>query len=623
MGVEICHVVSDERHYGSFLCTICQNISGLDALVTSKCSHVFCRQCLETWLLHVQLQNTPERRCPTCNRDLLFHGGKNATMMIGNNSIDVRPLVEAQPLAHRVLTRLRVACPLRSKHGCTWEGDYGDLQDHLTSATAHQAMDVEENKPKRNVTSLAESFKEEANTMFSSGHFREARDLYGKGISIFANSDSSSSADKTLLAALYANRAATHLQLKDFEACATDCDAAIQLDETYVKAYIRKSKALMELGRFEGAESLLKQGCEQNLKSKNLENELRRVSAIHTKMTLGMDFLRAKDFASAKAEFGGLLRDTSAARVVLAAARADLGLGLTDGALRLSLQVIRTDNKNAEGYEVRGHCMFLMGDFENALPLIREALRLDPDCDGAKVIMKKTKNVYSAVKEARKAVFHRGFDQAVDFFTCAIESSSPLPMKAPLYSILYSERAEAYLRLKKYESTLKDCAQAIYARDDCVKAWLIKMKAYHALERHADARNELAELMHKWGSGNDQLRKAYERADFELRKQRRPDFYALLGVSPIASLVEIKKQYKVKAMEYHPDRYASEKYTNEQRKGAEEKFKLMGEGLEILSNDVKRQLYDEGYDQEAIRERAAAAEQAAHRSPHHFHGHHR
>lgn len=81
----------------------------------------------------------------------------------------------------------------------------------------------------------------------------------------------------------------------------------------------------------------------------------------------------------------------------------------------------------------------------------------------------------------------------------------------------------------------------------------------------------------------------------------------------VASEMEIKKQYKVKALELHPDRFSGDKFSDAQRKEAEERFKLVGEGLEILCDDFKRQLYDEGYDQDAIRERVAAAQQAAHR----------
>ena len=177
-----------------------------------------------------------------------------------------------------------------------------------------------------------------------------------------------------------------------------------------------------------------------------------------------------------------------------------------------------------------------------------------------------------------------------------------------------------HLRLKDYEKALRDSGRAIYARDDLEQAWLTKTKALQGLGRNVEARDELEDLLrNKWGSNSASIRKAYENADFLVRKEQRTDFYHLLGVSPIASLMEIKKQYKVKAMEYHPDKWMSA--SDEERKEAEHKFKQLGEGLEILSDDFQRQLYDEGFDSHAIRERVAAAQQAAHQSQNYRHGH--
>ena len=63
-------------------------------------------------------------------------------------------------------------------------------------------------------------------------------------------------------------------------------------------------------------------------------------------------------------------------------------------------------------------------------------------------------------------------------------------------------------------------------------------------------------------------------------------------------------------MECHPDRLPPDA-TPEERAAAEERFKALGEALDILSDPLKKQLYDEGYDKEAIAERVAAAARAA------------
>lgn len=71
--------------------------------------------------------------------------------------------------------------------------------------------------------------------------------------------------------------------------------------------------------------------------------------------------------------------------------------------------------------------------------------------------------------------------------------------------------------------------------------------------------------------------------------------YDLLGVSPTANEQEIKKAYRKAALKYHPDKPT----------GDTEKFKEISEAFDILSNDDKRQIYDD-YGLEAARGNAPA-----------------
>jgi molecular chaperone DnaJ len=63
------------------------------------------------------------------------------------------------------------------------------------------------------------------------------------------------------------------------------------------------------------------------------------------------------------------------------------------------------------------------------------------------------------------------------------------------------------------------------------------------------------------------------------------DYYEILGISKNASGAEIKKAYRKKAIEYHPDK-------NPGDNKAEEMFKKAAEAYEVLSNEDKRAKYD-------------------------------
>ena len=64
------------------------------------------------------------------------------------------------------------------------------------------------------------------------------------------------------------------------------------------------------------------------------------------------------------------------------------------------------------------------------------------------------------------------------------------------------------------------------------------------------------------------------------------DYYEVLGLSKSASADEIKKAYRKKAMEFHPDR-------NKDNPDAERLFKEAAEAFDVLKDPNKRARYDQ------------------------------
>mmetsp|Transcript_3459 Transcript_3459/g.9850 ORF Transcript_3459/g.9850 Transcript_3459/m.9850 type:complete len:580 (-) Transcript_3459:532-2271(-) len=552
---------SDENHYAEFVCVICTQL--VEAPLLTSCSHVFCEGCLKQWI------GSANHKCPTCSALL---------------QQTPQPLAQASALAHRILGRIRVRCPIQD---CSWKGEYSEVGSHLTNSQSHVGMGP------GSINGNASGLREQAELKVDARQYKEAITLFSKCIAGHADP----------LALVGRGRAWEALNQPG--QAQADAREALKLDVSCAPAHTLLVNALVQLGRLEDARAHLDA---VPVRDEPLEALDQLVEGLLTMRTDAEAALTAGVFPKARELFATMLRHSSASFLQLDLARAELGMGMCDQTIRRTRELLRDDPNNGSAYAVRGTAYYLNGDFDQAWKHLQEALKLDPDDARTQVAAKKARKVQRAAEGAKSATFNRRFEETISLATEAIDVADP-PLRSPLHAMLYAERAAAHLRLKQHDKCLEDCAKALYGSDnECKPAALTRASALHALGRHEEALQDMTAML-KVYEHDAQVKHAYHRANFEVRKMRRPDLYGLLQVPTVSSAPEIKAAFKRRALELHPDKVDMD--DTEGKKFAEKRFKELGEALEILTDDFKRKLWDEGYDKEAIEERVQAAQRAA------------
>jgi tetratricopeptide (TPR) repeat protein len=211
--------------------------------------------------------------------------------------------------------------------GMTFEETLADLKQHPLFMTE---LDTSENNEELAALQAlayegtplenAANFKEQGNECFREKRWPDAKEFYGKGIAILAaeelrrakgekkrvkkaaesvtlnpEADISSNVDleedpkpkhedfeevaddpaevkseQSLLETLYINRAACHLELRNYRSCTLDCASALRLNPRNIKAFYRSARALLAVNKIPEADDACARGLEIDSSNKPL-----------------------------------------------------------------------------------------------------------------------------------------------------------------------------------------------------------------------------------------------------------------------------------------------------------------------------------------------------------------
>ncbi|XP_077543529.1 dnaJ homolog subfamily C member 7-like isoform X3 [Haemaphysalis longicornis] len=426
---------------------------------------------------------------------------------------------------------------------------------------------------------LAEAKKEQGNEYYSLKKYDDAIKLYTEAIELDGSN-----------VAYYSNRAACYMMMGDHQAALDDCRQVLLRDPHNSKGLLREAKCHVALGDPQAAGrslQLLRDLDPQNLA---LPRELKTVEILKHFLTEGDKAYEAQDYNKVIYCMDRALQQAvSCSKIKVLKAECLALLKRLPEARQIADEIMRADRTNADAMYVRGLCFYYEDNIEKALQHFQQVLRLAPDHPKASVAYKKARLLKSKKDEGNEAFNSGNYQEAFNAYTSALGVD---PSNKLANSKLYFNRATVCSKINKLNQTVEDCTTAISLNEDYQKAYLRRAKAYMDLEMYEEAVRDYERIWRK--DHTRENKRLLDQAKLELKKSKRKDYYKVLGIPKDATVDDIKKAYRKRALLHHPDRHSSA--PEDIKREQEKKFKELGEAYNILSDPKKRMRYDEGRD---------------------------
>lgn len=388
----------------------------------------------------------------------------------------------------------------------------------------------------------------------------------------------------------YGNRAACYMMLGKYSDALINARKSMQLEPKLFKAYVRVIKCCLILGDIIEAETTLSKLIELDPENMAIPEEKRRLKSVQRYMKDAEAAYAAKDYRKVVYCMDRCCDvSTSCTRFKLTKAECLAFLGRYQEAQRIVNDILHFDIYNVDAMCIRAVCLYFQDDTDKAFAYFQQVLRLAPDHAKALEIYKKAKSLKKKKEEGNAAYKKEQYREAYKLYSEALAID---PQNIVTNAKLHFNKATVAAKLGRLNESIIECTEALKLDKNYLKALLRRAASYMELEEYAKAVSDLEKAC-KIDKSRDNKRLLME-AKSALKRSKRKDYYKILGIDKNASIDDIKKAYRKRAMVHHPDRHPNA--TEGEKKEQEIKFKEVGEAYGILSDPKKRLCYDNGRD---------------------------
>ncbi|KPM35342.1 hypothetical protein AK830_g11219 [Neonectria ditissima] len=424
----------------------------------------------------------------------------------------------------------------------------------------------------------AESYKAAGNRFFKDKNYAKAIEQYSKAVDLFPFS-----------ATYLGNRAAAHMSNGQYYAALDDCSRAADLDPQNAKILLRLARIYTGLGRPEEAMTTFNRinpppSAKDMAPAKEMLHHIESARQTLQRGTAMSMVLHALDLA--ERGLGPSVGKPRKWQLMRGEAYLKMGRENSLGeAQNIAMSLIRNNNQDPEALVLRGRVLYGQGENDKAIQFFRMACGYDPDFRDAIKWLRIVQKL-DRMKEEGNVEFKAGrLQQAIEKYTLALDID---PSNKSMNAKLLQNRAQCRIKLKEYDEAVADCNRAIGLDPGYMKVRKTKANATGLAGKWEDAVNEWKSIQ-ELDPEDRTIMKEIRKAELELKKSLRKDYYKIMGLEKTAGPDEIKRAYRKMAVKLHPDKNPGDPH-------AEEKFKDMQEAYETLSDPQKRAAYDNGDD---------------------------
>jgi len=422
-----------------------------------------------------------------------------------------------------------------------------------------------------------DNLKESGNKDFKVGNYSLAVKQYTEAIKLCGSNNP--------MPGIINNRCAAYILLDKFQNALKDGRKVIEFEPNNVKAHTRILKCCLALGKVEEGRKSVSKIVDADPEVEQMKTDLENVDKLHRKAT---ELASKKNFKSAIESInqGLKLSPYSVLFITLKAKFYAMEKNIVSARKALAKLDMKDQNVKTSLYHfVVGLCFYYEDDLERAISGFGEAKK---EVSEAKEWHDKALAMHNAFISGNRVLRTGGsYASAINSFDkgLAMDKENSVYMAKMFYT-----RALLNTKYERFEAAVGDCTNTIKYDSHHYKAFAKRGSLYLELQKYEEAVTDLEEA-HRLKPSPEALR-ALEDAKRRKAKneKRKPSHYQVLGVDKRATYEEIKKAYRAKAREFHPDKHANA--SKEEQDLMEAKMKEISAANQCLSDSVKKEQYD-------------------------------